>query len=65
LPPSRAAEVSAVSSSTLVTSRSSSSPIQGLLIGIIFDDTVWMVNILSYSIFAYNESHYKNEGYNS
>jgi hypothetical protein len=32
-----------------------------LLIGIIFDDTVCVVNILSYSIFAYNESHYSNE----
>jgi hypothetical protein len=55
--------VSAVSSSTLVTSRFSSSPIQGLLIGIIFDDTVWMVNILSYGIFAYNKSHYRKEGH--
>jgi hypothetical protein len=36
-----------------------------LLIGIIFDDTVWMVNVLSYSIFAYNESHYRIEGHNS
>jgi hypothetical protein len=36
-----------------------------LLIGIIFDDTVWMVNILSYGIFAYNKSHYRKEGHNS